>query len=138
MKKKLLIIGICGFVILGLTTGCGSSNVKEKDVTKELNDLVNQCVGEKSVSTQCKFNDDLQKYFETYSDYRLLHASEKEFTGKPKEAKSLFTYGQSTDMLCNYKYALIYNEKTKQAFSIEVSCETKESAPTFKTTVEVK
>ena len=57
MKKKLLIIGICGFVILGLTTGCGSSNVKEKDVTKELNDLVNQCVGEKSESTHIQIID---------------------------------------------------------------------------------
>lgn len=117
-----------GFLILGIT-GCGDNSRKELSVVEDLNQLHASCLKENESST-CNMNWTLQEYLKTYSSYQLLNASNKEFSVKPAEPNSLFTYGTSRDALCNYQYALFYNKDTNRYYSVEFSCEN--NTPTFK------
>lgn len=136
MKNKLLIFLLCGVMVLGMT-GCGSKT-STTDTSKELNNYISNCTKENEEVHQCARNDHFQTYLKTYSDYRLLDVSNKEFTSKPKEANSMMSYGVSTDFICDYDYVLIYNEKTEQAFSVKVKCGENESIPTFDIATELK
>ena len=70
----------------------------------------------------CNMNWRLQEYLEAYSSYRLLNSSQKEFEVKPQEPKSLYSYGQSRDGVCAYKYALFYNNDNGNYYSVEREC----------------
>lgn len=136
MKKgNLSMLLIC--IITITLTGCGSSKVKEEDVVKDLNDTMTQCIDQGDRSA-CTMNWRLQEYLDTYSSYSLLHTSQNEFTVKPKEPNSLFTYGASRDGLCAYKYALFYNEDSDNYYSVTMECEEGESVPTFTQATELK
>lgn len=138
MKNKILLTFLCGFLVFGLT-GCGSStkSLKEEDVPDDLNKVMSDCL-EQNNSSDCTMNWRLQEYLTTYSSYQLLNASQKEFTATPKEPNSLFSYGSSRDALCNYKYALFYNEDSNSYYSIELDCNDDDNVPVFKKATELK
>lgn len=73
----------------------------------------------------------MQEYLEAYSSYRLLNSSQKEFDVKPQEPKSLYSYGQSRDGVCAYKFALFYNKDNWNYYSVELECENNDSNPNF-------
>ena len=126
MNKKIL-----GTVLLGalVLTGCGSSK-GGADVTGDLTKAYNGCL-DQNESYICMMNYTLQNYLETYTNYRLLNTSEKEFTIKPEEANSLFTYGASRDSMCNYKYALFYNKDNDSYYSVKLECNGNDDNPKF-------
>lgn len=128
MKKKLLSILLVGVMVIGLT-GCGNSS-KEVNVVDDLNEIHSNCMKENDGSV-CNMNWRLQEYLEAYSSYRLLNSSQKEFEVKPQEPKSLYSYGQSRDGLCVYKYALFYNKDTGNYYSVEIECENSDSDSVF-------
>ncbi len=129
MRNKLLIGAI---IILGAVslTGCGTSSSKI-NVADDLNKDYKNCLDQNEPYI-CKMNWTFQEYLNTYSNYQLLNTSLKEFTTKPKEANSLFTYGSSRDSICAYKYALFYNKETKDYYQVELGCNGNEDNPTFK------
>ena len=106
MKKVFSILLLAVLIIA--VTGCGSSSSKESDVTKELTEIYDGCLEQSETYIYC-MNWTFQEYLETYSSYRLLNTSKKEFTVKPQSPNSLFTYGSSRDSTCAYDYALFYN-----------------------------
>lgn len=128
MKKKLLSILLIGVMVIGLT-GCGNSS-KEVNVASDLNEIHSNCMKENDGSV-CNMNWRLQEYLEAYSSYRLLNSSQKEFEVKPQEPKSLYSYGQSRDGVCAYKYALFYNNDNGNYYSVELECENNDSNPNF-------
>lgn len=128
MKKKIFTVLLTGILTISLT-GCGSS-VSESDVAKDLNKIHENCMKENDGSV-CNMNWRLQEYLESYSSYRLLNSSQNEFTVKPQEAKSLYSYGQSRDGVCAYKYALFYNKDADSFYSVKINCETNDSNPVF-------
>ena len=117
MKRKLLSILLMGIMVIGVT-GCGNSS-------KEVN------VVEENDGSVCNMNWRLQEYLEAYSSYRLLNSSQNEFEVKPQSPKSLYSYGQSRDGVCAYKYALFYNEDNGNYYSVELKCDNNDSSPTF-------
>lgn len=127
MKKKLLNVLLVGLLTISLT-GCGSNSTKELNVVEDLNKIYDECL-DQNESYICSMNWTLQEYLTTYSSYQLLNASNKEFTTKPSEPNSLFTYGTSRDALCDYQYALFYNKENDSYYSIEYTCE--DNDPTF-------
>lgn len=132
--KKFLSILVCGVLILGIS-GCGSENKKESNVVGDLNKVMTDCLKENDSTEKkgnCTMNWLLQDRLKTYSSYELLNTSQTEFTTKPQEPNSLFTYGTSRDGLCAYKYALMYNKDSKNYYSVELDCADKEK-PAFKT-----
>jgi hypothetical protein len=138
MKKKLLCFLLCGMMLIGLT-GCGGNNSKSSsDVVTDLNNLIEQCSKENTgdSSWKCMLNENLQTYFKTYSDYRLLNVSQSEFVAKPQDDNNLMAYGILTDKMCNYDYVLIYNSKAEQSYSVKLSCE--DNIPSFDTATELK
>ena len=110
MKRGILSILLVGIMVIGLT-GCGNPS-KEVNVVEDLNKIHSNCMKENDGSV-CNMNWRLQEYLETYSSYRLLNSSQKEFQVKPQEPKSLYSYGQS-----NY-------------YSVELECENNDSSPNF-------
>lgn len=128
MKRKLLSILLIGVMVVGLT-GCGNSS-KEVNVVDDLNEIHSNCMKENDGSV-CNMNWRLQEYLEAYSSYRLLNSSQKEFEVKPQEPKSLYSYGQSRDGVCAYKYALFYNNDNGNYYSVELECENNDSNPNF-------
>ncbi len=135
MNKKLVTILLCGTIVLGLT-GCGSKEEKKEDIVAALNSQIKECKEQNEERSNCMMNYKLQEYFTSHSDYQLLNASKDEFTTKPQEPNSLFTYGTSRDFLCDYKYALIYNKKTKKYYSVEYNCN--DNFSTFTASKELK
>ena len=128
MKKKILSILLMGLFVVGLT-GCGNSS-KELDVAADLNEIHSNCMKENDGSV-CNMNWRFQEYLEAYSSYRLLNSSQKEFEVKPQEPKSLYSYGQSRDGICAYKYALFYNVENDSYYSVGLNCENNDSSPFF-------
>lgn len=135
MKKKILSILVCAIMILGIT-GCGSKEEKTEDIISTLNSKISECSEQNDERSNCMMNYKLQEYFTTYSDYQLLNASKNEFTAKPQEPNSLFTYGTSRDFLCDYDYALFYNKDSKKYYSVEYTCE--DNLSTFTKATELK
>ena len=128
MKRNLLSVLLIGVMVIGLT-GCGNSS-KEVNVVSDLNEIHSNCMKENDGSV-CNMNWRLQEYLEAYSSYRLLNSSQKEFEVKPQEPKSLYSYGQSRDGVCAYKYALFYNNDNGNYYSVEIECENNDSDPVF-------
>lgn len=128
MKRKLLSILLMGIMVIGVT-GCGNSS-KELNVVEDLNKIHSNCMKENDGSV-CNMNWRLQEYLEAYSSYRLLNSSQNEFEVKPQEPRSLYSYGQSRDGVCAYKYALFYNKDNGNYYSVELKCENNDSNPTF-------
>ena len=119
MKKKILLILLCGVCMLGVTA-CGGKS--EKEIGTELTKLRKSCDAE---NDGCPLNYNFQEYLETHSDYRLLNTSQQEFVTKVKEPNSLFNYGNSRDDTCVYKYALFYDTKSKNSYSAKITCNEK-------------
>lgn len=136
MKKFLLYTILSCFLVLG-TVGCGNKS-KEVNAVEELNKTMSECLEQSDEESTCVMNWTLQEYLTTYSDYRLLNASQKEFTAKPQEPNSLFTYGTSRDSLCAYKYALFYNNDNEKYYSITFNCNDKRTSITFNEAKELK
>ena len=136
MKKKLLGAFLTVVAVLGLT-GCGSSSEKSVNVVADLNEIHSNCMKENDGSV-CDMNWRLQEYLEAYSSYRLLNSSQKPFEVKPQEPKSLYSYGQSRDGVCAYKYALFYNKDNDSYYSVEIKCEDNDSEPFFANSTELK
>lgn len=128
MKKNFL-LGMLVLIGLFAITGCGNSS-KEVNVVEDLNTIHSNCMKENDGSV-CNMNWRLQEYLEAYSSYRLLNSSQNEFEVKPQSPKSLYSYGQSRDGVCAYKYALFYNEDNGNYYSIELKCENNDSDPVF-------
>lgn len=114
--KKVLMILLCGFMVLGLTTGCGSnSTISVKDDLNNLMDKLEQEEDNFHVST-------IQEYLEKNSDYRLIDGQKNEFTVKPSDSENKYTSVQKSEQLINTSsnYVLIYNTKTDKYYSIPV------------------
>lgn len=127
IMKKIFGIFVYCILIVGIT-GCGSESVKEVNVIGDLNKIHAECL-EQNESHICNMNWTLQEYLKSYSSYELLNASNKEFTTKPQEPNSQFTYGTSRDALCDYHYALFYNKDNESYYAVEYDCE--DNKPTF-------
>ena len=138
MKKGVLSILFIGTLTICLT-GCGSKSNKPStdNVVSDLNNLMSECVSQNDVSN-CMMNDKFQTYLDTYSSYSLLNASDNEFTTKPQEPKSLFSYGASTGGMCGYNNILIYSEDGDSYYSVSMSCEKVDSVPNFENATELK
>ena len=135
MKKKLSIL-LISFLIIGLT-GCGSNSSKEGSAASDLQKIYDGCL-EQNESYICIMNWTFQEYLETYSSYRLLNTSKKEFTVKPQSPNSLFTYGSSRDSMCAYNYALFYNKDNDSYYSVKLKCNGNEDNPTFESATLLK
>ncbi len=138
MKKGVLSILFIGGLTICLT-GCGSKSNKPStnNVVSDLNNLMSECVSQNDIAN-CKRNDKFQTYLDTYSSYSLLNASDNEFTTKPQEPKSLFSYGASTGGMCGYNNILIYSEDGDSYYSVSMSCEKVDSVPNFENATELK
>lgn len=137
MKKILNIVG-CGVLIFALTA-CGAKSIKSSDAVVDLNKVMSNCLSENEGAEKrgnCTMNWLFQNYLKTYSSYQLLNASQSEFSTKPQEPNSLFTYGTSRDAICDYKYALFYNKDNDNYYSLTFECDNK--VPTFKEAKELK
>lgn len=136
MKKQILSIILMGFLVVGIT-GCGDTSSKEVNVIDDLKIIHENCMKENDGSV-CNMNWRLQEYLEAYSSYRLLNSSQNEFEIKPQEPKSMYSYGQSRDGVCAYKYALFYNKDSNSYYSVELGCENNDSNPKFLSAKELK
>ncbi len=134
--KKIFSILLIGLLVVGLT-GCGSSSSKESNVTSDLKEVYDGCL-KQNESYICMMNWTFQEYLETYSSYRLLNTSKKEFTVKPQSPNSLFTYGSSRDSMCAYDYALFYNKDNDSYYSVKLKCNGNEDNPTFESATLLK
>ncbi len=124
--KKILSILLIGILTISLT-GCGGSSA---NVPSDLTKVYDECLAQNDKST-CMMNWTFQKYLETYTSYRLLNTSKQEFTVKPQEPNSLFTYGASRDAMCDYNYALFYNKDNNTYYSVKLECEDHNGSPKF-------
>lgn len=137
MKNILRVFG-CVFLIIALTA-CGSKSSKSVDIVSDLNKVMTNCLSENEGTDKkgnCTMNWLFQNYLKTYSSYQLLNTSQSEFSAKPQEPNSLFTYGTSRDGICAYKYALFYNKDNDNYYSLSFECDN--SVPTFKEAKELK
>ncbi len=134
--KKIFSILLIGLLVVGLT-GCGSSSSKESNVTSDLKEVYDGWL-KQNESYICMMNWTFQEYLETYSSYRLLNTSKKEFTVKPQSPNSLFTYGSSRDSMCAYDYALFYNKDNDSYYSVKLKCNGNEDNPTFESATLLK
>lgn len=144
MKKNIFGIVLCGVIVLGLATGCGSNsnkNLKEADVVSDLNEVV------KNYRDQNKNDeffvvgvDDMQQQLETYkSSYKLLGSSENEYTTKPSAPNELFRPVDMNYPLCTFKpNALIYNSDADKYYNVKYECDDKKVMPTFTEAKELK
>ena len=136
MKKSVLSIISIGILTM-ILTGCGKTSTSPINVVSDLNKLMNECVSQNDIAN-CKRNDKFQAYLDTYSNYKLLNASDNEFTTRPQEANSLFSYGASTGGMCGYCNAFIYCEDGDTYYSVSMSCEKVDSVPNFEEATELK
>lgn len=136
--KKVLSLLVWGCLIF-ILTACGSKSEKKADVIADLNKVMTNCLSENEGNDKkgnCTMNWLFQNYLKTYSSYQLLNASQSEFSAKPQEPNSLFTYGTSRDAICAYKYALFYNKDNDSYYSVSYECDN--NVPTFKEVKELK
>ena len=125
MNKKLLVIPVFALLLVG----CGKIK-KAVNPTEDLTTIYNYCL-DQNESYICKMNWTLQTFLEGNSNYRLINASQKDFTVKPTNPNDQFTYGASRDSLCNYKYLLFYNSDSDSYYSVKLACSDNDANPIF-------
>ncbi len=144
MKKNIMSIVLCGIMVLGLATGCGNNStksLKEEDVINDLNEVITNY---KEQNKDDKYFvvgvDDMQQQLETYkSNYKLLGASENEYTTKPSSPNQLFRDVDMNYPLCTFKpNALIYNSDADKYYNVKYECDDKKTTPTFTEAKELK
>lgn len=146
MKKKVISILLCGIIILGFATGCGSKSVSEEDVLAALNKVVNDHIDEaikqdKTASLSIK---DFKDKLDMYSDYQLLDKSGEEFTTKPTEPKYIIKPFYEIDQINTSnntdiaRYFLVYNEKTETYYSTLCGWDKDNDRPIFVEAKELK
>lgn len=144
--KKLLMILLCGITVLGLTTGCGSNSLTEKDVLADINKIVNNHF-DKAIKENRQTSmtiKDFKNQLDTYSDYKLIDKSGSEYTTKPTEPN--YIIGQfyeidqinTSDNVDIKRYFLIYNEKNKTYYSVLCDWDKDNDRPIFIEAKEVK
>ncbi len=125
MKKKILSILLIGIFVIGLT-GCG----KGENIIKILNDAVQE---ELDVWEEQDGHSDftIRKIQSHLSDYTFIASGDKEFhstngsTEYTNQIVGYKSYSDSTTMTStsDIKYALVYDQKNKKYYSVEISYE---------------
>ncbi len=135
--KKIMTIILCGMMLLGLVTGCGNKTLSEEDVLNDINKVVNNQLTTKTIK-------DFKEKLDTYSDYKLIDKSDKEFTTKPTEPNYVIQKFYESDLLNNStntdidRYFLIYNEKNNTYYSTKCEWDKENKTPIFVEAKELK
>ena len=136
MQKKLFLI-ITGIVLIGIV--CIWLWAKNKPAEQMLADRLNEAV---SHYTDMNINDDeayslkvsdVQMLVTTYApEYTVFGVSAEAYTVRPGQMDETLTAEKEQDLpICNFDYALLYDEKTDKFYNVKFEGKGKPVIPDF-------